>query len=279
LIFGIWIFPEMGIRGAAWGSSLGRLVGTLLGIFVILRGTADIRLYRHNITWKIDGSVIKSILKIGIPASLEQLVRQSSMIIYTSLVAGLGTAALAANAIAMNINSLSFMPGFGFGTAATTLVGQSLGAKQKDLADAYGKQTALITFFIMSAASVLMYIWIVPIVRLYTDDLEVIALASSALRIFVFFQPLLSLFMVLAGALRGAGDTKWVLYITLMGNWGFRLIASLIFAFVLDLGLNGFWLGMGVDLVLRSILISWRYRSKKWQNIRVISRERKPNHA
>jgi putative MATE family efflux protein len=235
-----------------------------------MRGTADIRLHRSMVVWRLDWPIIRSILKIGIPAALEQLVRQSSMIIYTGLVAGLGTATLAANAVAMNINSLSFMPGFGFGTAATTLVGQAIGARKKDLATAYGKQTAYVTAVLLAVASVFMYIWVVPIVDLYTDDPEVIRLAASALRIFILFQPLFGVFMVLAGALRGAGDTKWVMYITVIGNWGIRLLFSYYFAFVLDLGLNGFWLAMGVDIVMRTALIIWRFQTGKWRDIKVI---------
>ena len=275
LIFGIGIFPELGVQGAAIGTSLARLAGTGAGIFVLIKGTSDIKLYRHLITWKIDWIIIRSILKIGVPAAVEQLVRQSSMIIYTALVAGFGTATLAANAVAMNINSLSFMPGFGFGTAVTTLVGQSLGAKRKDLARAYTLQTIYLTAVILTAASVAMYIWIDPIVRLYTNDLQVIGLASSALRIFVFFQPLLSIFMVIAGALRGAGDTKWVMYITIAGNWVFRLLLSLLFAFTFRLGLDGFWLAMGFDIIARTIMIGWRFRSGKWQMINVINHKRK----
>ncbi|MDD4745559.1 MAG: MATE family efflux transporter, partial [Eubacteriales bacterium] len=93
-------------------------------------------------------------------------------------------------------------------------------------------------------------------------------------RIFIIFQPLFGIFMVLAGALRGAGDTKWVMYITAIGNWGVRLIFSLLFVFVFDLGLNGFWLAMGVDIVIRSILISWRYASGKWQDHKVLGTRR-----
>jgi putative MATE family efflux protein len=270
LIFGIGFFPALGVQGAAWGTSLARLSGAIIGLYVLIRGTADIRLHRSMVVWRLDWPIIRSILKIGIPAALEQLVRQSSMIIYTGLVAGLGTATLAANAVAMNINSLSFMPGFGFGTAATTLVGQAIGARKKDLATAYGKQTAYVTAVLLAVASVFMYIWVVPIVDLYTDDPEVIRLAASALRIFILFQPLFGVFMVLAGALRGAGDTKWVMYITVIGNWGIRLLFSYYFAFVLDLGLNGFWLAMGVDIVMRTALIIWRFQTGKWRDIKVI---------
>src|SRR6056297_1949666 len=147
LIFGIGIFPALGVIGAALGSGIGRFIGFLIGIDILI---------------------------IGIPAAVEQFARQSSQIIYTALVAGLGTATIAANAVTMNVSSLSFMPGFGFGMAATTLVGQSLGAKKKDLAENYAKQSSYLTLILMIAASVLMYIFVEPIVNLYTDDPAVI---------------------------------------------------------------------------------------------------------
>lgn len=275
LIFGIGFFPVLGVRGAAYGSALARICGCVIGLIVLIRGRTSIRLERHQVVWKLDWPILRNILRIGIPAAIEQLVRQSSMIVYTSLVAGLGTATLAANAITMNINSLSFMPGFGFGTAATTLVGQALGAGKNKLAYAYGKQTAFITTIILAVASVFMYLFVWPIADLYSNEPAVIRLAASSLRIFIIFQPLFGIFMVLAGSLRGAGDTRWVMYITAIGNWGIRLAFSLLFAFVLDMGLNGFWLAMGVDIVIRTALIIWRFRSGKWQLLNDISKQPK----
>lgn len=270
LIFGISFFPALGVTGAAIGTAIGRLVGFIIGLGVLIRGDIDIKLDWKQLNWKIDWETIKNILKIGIPAAVEQFARQSSQIIYTALVAGLGTITIAANAVAMNVTTLSFMPGFGFGMAATTLIGQSLGAGKKDLAENYGKQSTYLTVVLMALASIVMFIWIQPIIHLYTDEPGVIKMATSALRIFLFFQPVFGLFMVLAGALRGAGDTKWVMFFTIIGNWGVRLIVSLIFAFYFKLGLNGFWLAMGIDVIVRAGLIVWRFLSGKWKDLKVV---------
>ncbi len=275
LIFGIGFFPELGVAGAAWGTALGRLAGFLVGMVVITRGVSDVKLFWKEITLKIDWEIIKGIVRIGFPASIEQFVRQGSNIIYTALVAGLGTATIAANAISMNVISLSFMPGFGFGMAATTLVGQSLGARKGGLAEKYAKQSTYMTVILMALASVLMYIFVFPITQLYTEDMEVARMASTALKIFVIYQPLLAIFMVMAGALRGAGDTKWVMYFTIIGNWGIRLIFTLLFAFYFNLGLNGFWIAMGVDILIRSGLILMRFKSGKWKENEVLGRRKK----
>lgn len=275
LIFGIGIFPALGVAGAALGSGIGRFVGFLIGISILIKGEKGIKLDLDIIELKIDFEMIKDILIIGIPAAVEQFARQSSQIIYTALVAGLGTATIAANAVTMNVSSLSFMPGFGFGMAATTLVGQSLGAKKKQLAEDYSKQSTYLTLILMTAASILMYVFVEPIVNLYTNDPAVINMAVSALKIFILFQPLLGLFMVLAGALKGAGDTKWVMYFTIIGNWGVRLVLSYVLGLRMGIGLNGFWLAMGIDVTFRSILIIWRFLSGKWKDLDVVNVRKK----
>lgn len=275
LIFGIWIFPEMGIIGAALGTALGRVVGLIVGLTILTKGKSGIKIVWKSLSLKIDMFVIKSLLRIGIPASIEQLVRQSSQILYTMLVAGLGTVTLAANAITMNISSLAFMPGFGFGLAATTLVGQSLGAGKPELASKYGRQTTILTVVLMGSASILMYLFSGPIIGLYSDDPEVILLASQTLRIFVMYQPFFGIFMVLAGGLRGAGDTKWVMYATIMGNWIFRMSFTLLFIFIMDLGLRGIWFAMGIDVIIRSALIIRRFRSGKWKTLKVLTKSNK----
>ncbi|RQD71676.1 MAG: MATE family efflux transporter [Halanaerobium sp. MSAO_Bac5] len=271
LIFGIGIFPTLGIKGAALGTSLGRLVGFLIGIIILVKGEKGIKLELDLIKLKIDLLIIKDILKIGVPAAVEQFARQSSQIIYTVMVAGLGTATIAANAITMNVSSLAFMPGFGFGMAATTLVGQSLGAKKEKLAEKYSIQSSYMTIALMLFASFLMYIFVEPIVALYTNDQEVINMATSALKIFILFQPSLGLFMVLSGALKGAGDTKWVMYFTIFGNWGVRLALSYYLGIILGYGLNGFWLAMGIDIFVRALLIIWRFNSGHWKCLDVVN--------
>jgi putative MATE family efflux protein len=267
LIFGIAFFPKLGVTGAAIGTGLGRTVGAIIGIIVLLKGKTDIRLRVEDISLKFDWGIIKNIFTIGIPAAIEQLVRQSSQIVYTVLVAGLGTLTIAANAVAMNVNMLPIMIGFGFAMAATTLVGQSLGAGRDDLAKEYGKQTTYITMVLMTLVSIPMFIWSEPLINLYTNNAEVISITKPVLKIVIIIQPIFAVLMVLSGALRGAGDTKWTMYITAIGNWGVRLILSTFFGYYLGYGLIGFWFGMGMDVLVRTGLIIWRYRSDKWQNV------------
>ncbi|MBS4535236.1 MATE family efflux transporter [Clostridium sp. D2Q-14] len=266
-IYGIGPIPEMGVTGAAIGTSLGRLIGFIIGIYILLSKKTTIKINFKEIKWSFDWKIIRDILHIGFPASVEELVRRGSQIIYTILVAGLGTITIAANAVAMNINSLPMMIGFGFGLASTTLVGQSLGAEKEELANEYGKQTTVITMVLMIIVSIPMFIWVEPIIRLYSSDPQVIELSKPVVRMVIGIQPLFAIFLVLAGGLRGAGDTRYTMITTIIGNSAGRVLSSLFFGYILGLGLIGFWLGMVVDIASRTLLIFFRFKSGKWKNI------------
>ncbi|WP_018248636.1 MATE family efflux transporter [Orenia marismortui] len=267
LIFGIGFFPELGVAGAAIGTALGRVVGALIGFGVLIHGKAGIKIDLSKVKFKLDLKVIKDIFIIGIPASIEQLIRQGSQIVYTLLIAGLGTITVAANAIIMNGQMIPIMIGFGFSMAATTLVGQSLGAQKEELAKEYGKQTAYLTMIIMGVISIPMFIWTTPIIKLFSDNLSVVSIAKPAMKISILMQPVFAILMVISGALRGAGDTKWTMYIIAIGNWGVRMLLSLLLGYYLGYGLIGFWIAMVIDIGVRTVLIMWRYSSDKWQEI------------
>lgn len=275
LIFGIWIFPEMGVAGAGLGSAIGRIAGCIIGVLILIKGKSHLKLAIKYLKFKFDHVILKSIFKIGVPSSLEQLARQSSQILITILVAGLGTSALAANEIAMNVNMLAIMPGFGFSVAAVTLVGQSLGAERKDLAERYAKQTTLIATILMIPAAITMFLLARPLALLFNDDPNVVPLAVTAIRIIVVTQPLLTIVMVLAGGLRGAGDTKWVMIITVIGNWGARVTLGLLLGYTLGLGLTGFWIAIAVDITIRAILMMLRFKSGKWKEVEVLTKKQK----
>src|SRR5690554_25767 len=192
LIYGIWIFPAMGVAGAALGSALGRVLGCIIGIIILMIGKSNLKLAFRYLKFKLDYAIIKSILKIGIPSSIEQFARQSSQIVITIFVASLGAAAVEANEIAMNINSLAIMPGFGFGVASLTLVGQSLGANKNDLAAKYGKETSFLGVVLMLPITIILFIFAKPLVMLYADSKEIVPMAIVAVRIIIISQPVLT---------------------------------------------------------------------------------------
>ncbi|MCL2548802.1 MAG: MATE family efflux transporter, partial [Symbiobacteriaceae bacterium] len=207
--------------------------------------------------------------QVGIPSAIEQFVMRGGNLIFATTVTGLGTVTYAAHVVAMNINSLSMAPGMGFGMAATALVGQSLGAKRPDWAEACGWQTQKMSMTMAIPMTMLFLFAGTFIARFYSNDPEVINQAGAVLKIVAFTQiPQMSQ-VVLAGGLRGAGDTKWPLISTTIGIWGFRVVLAKILVDMLGYGLMGAWIALAVDQLVRSAVILWRYRTGKWKTIKV----------
>ncbi len=268
LITGKFGFPALGVNGAAAATALSRLVGGILVLRVLISGKLIVHISLRD-RWQLDWPAIKRMMNIGIPAMLEQLVMRGGQLLFSRVVSSLGTLAYAAHSIANNAESLSFMPGFGFAMAATTLIGQNLGAKLPERAEHSGYECVKIAAVIMGFVGIFFFLIPDAFVRLYTDDPEVIRMASSVLRLIAVSQPFLAASMVFAGALRGAGDTRWVLIITTIGIWCVRLAVAYVLCITLDYGLMGAWIAMSADLVLRSVLVWMRYRTGHWKTLRV----------
>lgn len=264
-IYGPGPFPQLGVAGSALGAAAGRGVGGLLATYLLWRGRAGLKLHLSRLL--PDLAQIKRIVNIGLPAGAELLMMRLGMTLYVTTVAALGTKAYAAHQLALQGESLAFMPGFGFAVAATTLVGQGLGAGDPARARADAYLARRIALILMSAMGVLFFFFAGPIIGVFIDDPEVIQLGVWPLRLIAFSQPALATMMILAGGLRGAGDTRATLVITAAGLWLVRLPLALLLTG--PLGLIGAWLAMGVDLNLRGLGMWLRFKSGKWAKIRV----------
>jgi len=268
LINGIWFFPKLGVTGAALATAFSRLVGSILALSLVLipgkRITVSFK-ERFHFNWDIAARVAK----IGFPAAVEQFIMRGGMIIFTRTISGLGTVTYAAHQVALNITSLSFTTGMGFAMSATSLVGRSLGAKKPDMAEMLANSAHKLAMMVSGAVAVILFFFGRQVALLYSNDLAVITQAAIALKIIALVQPSQSTQFVLAGALRGAGDTKWPLYSTIIGVWGFRVLLSYLFVQVLGYGLVGAWVAMAVDQFARSSIILYRFRSNKWKHVRV----------
>lgn len=275
LVHGIGPLPALGVLGAGYAAAIARSLGGLVSFAILAHPRAAIG-FRLRTLFRADLAVLGGILRIGIPAAMEQLIQQGSQIIYTVFIAGMGTASIAANSIAMSIQSLSFMPGMGFGLAATALVGQCLGAGKPKRAEEAGYESLRMGMVAAGLAAALFLFFPVPLARMYSADAGVVALTASCLRISAIAQPSLAIIQVLAGGLRGAGDTRWVMYMTAAGNWGVRLAGSWILGVHLGWGLVGVWVAMALDQFLRGGLTWYRYRSGRWKAIKAGPGSRSP---
>lgn len=266
-IYGHLGFPAMGAVGAGWATLLARVISAIIFLSAIFNPRGALTLAWRG--YRFDGELVKRILKIGFPAALEQFVMRGGMLTFVRIVASLGTVTYAAHQIALNILGLSFMPGMAFGMAATTLVGQNLGAQRPDWAERSGYETRHLGIILASFMGAVFFFFGPWIIRLYTSDPEVIRLGSIALKIIGLIQPAQSSQFVLAGGLRGAGDTRWPLYATAAGVWGVRITLAYFLVLHLGLGLTGAWLAMAVDQFTRSLFIGYRYKSGKWKAVKV----------
>jgi putative MATE family efflux protein len=191
------------------------------------------------------------------------------MIFYVSIITGFGTTALAAHQIGLRIESLSYMPGFGFAVAATALVGQNLGAQDPHKAEQSGWEAAKLGALLMGSAGLCMIIFPSQMARLFVSDPEVVNLAIWYLRIVGISEPALALIFTLAGGLQGAGDTRSPLYISIFGLWLFRIPLAYILGVVLEWGVIGAWTAMTVDTFIRGGLYVYRFKAGKWKHVQV----------
>lgn len=268
LIYGKFGMPRLEVSGAALATTFSRFVAFVMFAVIIFGGKRIVKLNLRD-RWIFDFAIIQRIFRIGTNAALEQFVLRGGQVAFARVVATLGTTTFAAHQIALNVLSLSFMPGQAFGMSATTLVGQSLGAKDPDLAERCGYEARRLGMFVAGFMAFLFFFFGPQIASLYSTDPEVIRRAAMALKIIALVQPAQSTQFILAGGLRGAGDTKWPLYSTFLGIWVGRVLLSTLFISVLGFGLLGAWVAMAVDQLGRSAFISHRFKHGRWKEIRV----------
>lgn len=257
LIFGIMGYNGLGIAGAAWATVIVRMIGTLALYYYIRKSSVAFNLLG---TGSIKSA--KSILKLSTPAAIERLIMRLGQVLYFGLIVKIGSDTFAAHSIAGNIEMFSYMPGYGLAVAATTLVGQSIGAKRSKEAYQYGMLTAWVAVIFMSFIGVLLYFLSPWFTTWFTTDKDAVDMVVTALRIDAFAQPALAIGLVLAGALQGAGDTKSPMYSTAIGMWVIRVLGVYILGIHFGLGIAGIWISIALDLYVRAIFLFYKFKSR-----------------
>jgi putative MATE family efflux protein len=263
LVFGWAGVPRMGVPGAAIASVASEAFGAVSLLVTAFR--------RGWLSWRGrwgDPVEVRRIVTIGSPAMGERLVTHGMQLVYAKLVIAFGVAAYAAHQVGLNIEALSFLPALGFAQAATTVVGQRLGAGEGPAARRSGIYAAWLAVATMSAFGVTYLLFPSEWVALFTADQEVLGYSRTLMWIMAFLQPPLALALALKGALRGAGETKVVLYAAILGGWVVRLPLAYLFGIYLDLGLVAVWLTMWADWWVRGAVVLLRFRRVRWAEIR-----------
>jgi putative MATE family efflux protein len=265
LIYGKFGLPKMGVTGAALSTTISRTVACVVGLSIIFFSNQSVISLKLRSSYKPNRGIIKEVLSIGLPSALEQFVLQSGLMLFARTVSSLGTIGFAAHQIGLNICGLTFSPSMAFGVAATTLVGQSLGAKDEEKAKKYADMIHHMAMIVSCAMGGVFILFSFQLASLYTKDLAVASMAAIILKIMALSQIGQSTQLSLAGALRGAGDTMYPLYASIFGIWIFRVFVAYIFVSVFHWGLIGAWVALALDQYTRAAVVYFRYRSGKWK--------------
>lgn len=260
----------IGVAGAALGTVVSEIVTTVLMMYFVCFRSPVLRLEK-GVPWRLERGCMKTTVRLAVPIALERVTTSLAQIAGTKIVAPLGTTAVAANALAVTAEGFCYMPGYGMSAAATTLVGQSIGAERRDQAKRFGWLSVALGVSVMTGTGILMYIAAPWIFSMLTPDGAVRTLGAEVLRIEAFAEPLFAASIVAAGALRGAGDTLIPSIIELGSMWGVRI--TLAMALVGPLGLHGVWIAMCVELCVRGLLFLLRMFRGKWLELQTISKE------
>jgi putative MATE family efflux protein len=267
LMFGVGPLPALGVAGVALGTVLSRAVATIAGVSLFYSGRNAVRLLAGS--YRPEKDMFRQILAIGVPSGLQGIARNASQIMVLRIVTSTaaGTFGASALAIGIQVESLAFMPGLAVSVAATSLVGQSLGAWQVGDARQRGNVAIALGVLLMGALGALLFAFAPHLVRLFdpTGNPTVLAAGTSYLRINALSQPILAVAMVVNGALRGAGDTRPTLVATLIGRWLVVVPLAYVLAFPAGMGVEGVWWALFAGTVVQAVHVSARWLGGKWQ--------------
>ncbi len=267
------IFPEhsvlgirlpgagLGVAGAALGTTLAEVTALIAGLLYIQWRS---RILRHHGGEKLrmQAHDLGIAAKIALPIAFESSVLCAAQITCTAIVAPLGTLAIAANSLAVTAESLCYMPGYGIGSAATTLIGQSIGAGRQDLVRRLGWLTTVFGALLMAGSGALMFAFAPQMIGILTPDQKVRALGASVLRIEAFAEPMFGASIVAGGVFRGAGDTLVPSCMSLLSMWAVRIPLA---AFLAPrIGLRGVWIAMCTELCFRGVIFLIRLAGRRW---------------
>ena len=253
---------DMGVVGAAIGSGLAEVITAIAMLSFLVLKCPELKLTQEPGSFKPTERVLKKAWNISGPMAFQNLLLRGGYIAATVIVAPLGTIAIAANSFAITAESLCYMPGAGIADASTALVGQSIGARRKELATRFAWITTILAMAIMGFLAILMYVFAPQMMGLLSPDAAVIDLGARVLRIEAFAEVGYAAAMVVYGACVGAGDTRWPSALNFCSMWLVRIIPAIFLTRMY--GLVGFWVCMAVELTFRGSIFLVRLARGTW---------------
>lgn len=265
VVAGIDIFipgAGLGVEGAALGTVAAETVVATIQMWYLCTHSSELKLTKEKGSFRPQVNILKKALRIGLPMGLEHVVICGAQIMTTVIVAPLGVFAIAANSFAITAESLCYMPGYGISDAATTLVGQSVGAKRRRLTRSFAFITVFMGMIIMGLMGLLMYIFAPQIIGLMTPVEEIRSLGIMALRIEAFAEPMFAASIVAYGVFVGAANTLVPCLMNFFSIWAIRLSLAALLA--PTMGLKGVWIAMCIELCFRGIIFLIRLFKRNW---------------
>lgn len=265
LMFGKLGAPRMGLEGAGVATAIAMSVQGLITFGYLWSSRSPVRP-----SLRAGRDELLRLARVALPAAVEPLVLHLGFLAYTKTVTSLGETALAAHRVALAVESLTFMGGYGFVMAASALVGQALGEGRPEKADAALRACGRLALSVMVPIGAVFLVAPRPFASVFAPGLpDVESLAAACLRIAAFSQPFMALAMTLAGGLRGAGDTRTPVTTALVGVWLVRVPLAWALALPAGLGLKGIWLTMIVDWAARTLVLGVVYRRGRWKALQL----------
>ena len=252
----------LGVTGAAIGTALAETVAAAVMLWYLWRRNKELNLRHSHGSFMPGMHCLRRAFRISTPLGIEHMLMCGAQVFITAIVAPLGTVAIAANAFAVTAESLCYMPGYGISEAATTLIGQSLGAGRERLARSFAKITVISGIVVMTAMGVVMYVGAPVMMGIISPVEAICSLGTEVLRIEAFAEPMFAASIVAYGVFIGAGDTLVPAGMNLGSIWGVRLTLAAILA--PTMGLKGVWIAMAIELCFRGAIFLLRLRTDRW---------------
>jgi putative MATE family efflux protein len=267
LISGV-IGVHLKVLASGIGYASGGAVGGVLALAVLVSGIGPIR-YRLDHALVTGRDEVRRLLNIGLPSGLEEVQFMAAFILYSRIVYSLGTTAVAAHTVALRTLDLALVPGFALGAAATTLVSRYLGAGRPDLAERAARTGLLFAVGMMFVMGALLEAFAPQFVSLFVNDPDVVRTGTRLLRVFAIAFPFMGLHASLGGALRGAGDVRYILGVLTFTAWFIRIPTAVLFGVAIGFGAPGAWVGATLENMVRGLLVFRRFQQGKWKEKRV----------
>jgi putative MATE family efflux protein len=257
----IFVFG-LGVLGAAIGTAIAVTIGALGQAYFAIFRSKILALKRDNEPFRWVGDYVRNALKIASPMAAQSMLMGGAQIVSTIIVAPLGVFSIAANSFAVTAESLCYMPGYGIGEAATTLVGQSIGAGQSSLAKSFARMTVFLGMGVMAFMGVVMFVFAPEMIGFLSPVEEIRQLGTTVLRIEAFAEPFFAAAIVSYSICVGAGDTLRPALMNLGSMWLVRLTLAAYLA--PRYGLQGVWFAMAIELTFRGTIFLIRIFKGKW---------------